>query len=89
MPSENTDPLFKDRTPEAAARQIATVLAWLTECQLATLEGLEELKRTSKSELSRQREICEKAISQCKELGVTPVGLGGSRCVRLAKRLAS
>lgn len=73
------DPLFKDRVPEAAARQVAVVLAWLTECQLATLEGLEELKRTSKSELHRQRQICDQAVAHCKDLGVAPVGLGGDR----------
>lgn len=87
--NDRSDPLFKDRMPEAAARQLATVLAWLTECQLATLEGLEAVKRTSKSELARQRDICDQAVSQCKDLGVTPGGLRGNRCVRLAERLKS
>lgn len=80
-------PLFKDRAPDAAAQQLAIVLAWLTECQLATLEGLESVKRTAKWELSRQREICDRAVSQCKDLGVPPVGLRGDQCVRLAERL--
>jgi len=84
---EVKESLFRDRVPEAAARQLATVLAWLTECQLATLEGLEGLKSTSKSELARQREICDKAVAQCKDLGVEPVGLRGDRCVRLRERL--
>lgn len=83
------DPLFRDRVPEAAARQLAVVLAWLTECQLATLEGLKLVKRTSKSELARQEQICNKAVSQCKDLGVSPVGLRGTLCVRLAERLKS
>lgn len=81
------NPIFKDRAPDAAAQQLAIVLAWLTECQLATLEGLESVKRTAKSELSRHREICDRAVSQCKDLGVPPVGLRGDRCVRLAERL--
>ncbi len=38
------NPLFKDRVPVAAAQQLATVLAWLTECQLATLEGMKLAK---------------------------------------------
>lgn len=79
-------PLFKDRAPDAAAQQLAIVLAWLTECQLATLEGLES-KRTAKSELARQREICDRAVSQCKDLGVPTVGLRGDQCQRLAARL--
>lgn len=81
------NPLFKDRAPQAAAQQLAIVLAWLTECQLATLEGLELIKRTSKSELSRQRHICDRAIAHCKDLGVDPVGLRGDPCVRLAEHL--
>lgn len=80
-------PLFKDRVPEAAAQQLAVVLAWLTECQLATLEGMKLVKRTSKSELARQQQICDKAVAQCKDLGVSPVGLRGDTCIRLAELL--
>lgn len=87
MKSLDAADLFEDRTAEAAAIQLATVLAWLTECQLATLEGLEGVKRTSKSELARQREICERAVAHCKDLGVTPRGLRGQSCPRLAERL--
>jgi len=55
VPDISTDTLFKDRVPEAAARQLATVLAWLTECQLATLQDLRQVKSTPKSKLARQQ----------------------------------
>ncbi len=84
---DTSNPLFKERVPEAAAQQLATVLAWLIECQLATLEGMKLVKRTSKSELVRQQQICDRAVAQCKDLGVTPVGLRGDACIRLAERL--
>lgn len=84
---ETSNPLFRERVPEAAAQQLATVLAWLTECQLATLEGMKLVKRTSKSELARQQLICDKAVAQCKDLGIIPVGLRGDACIRLAERL--
>jgi hypothetical protein len=80
--------LFKDRVPVAAARQLAVVLAWLTECELATLERLSILKSASKHDLSRHRSICETAVRYCRELGVTPIGLEGRRCPRLAEELA-
>ena len=79
--------LFIDRVPEAAARQLSTVLAWLAECQLATLEGLQCRKSTSKSELARQTDICDYATQHCYELRVEPRGMCGVRCVRLAARL--
>lgn len=79
--------LFARRTPEAAARQLAVSLAWLTECQLATLESLELRKSTSKSELARQRSICEDAVRHCYELSVEPRGMRGTGCPRLKKRL--
>lgn len=86
----STNPLFKDRVPEAAAQQLATVLAWLAECQLATLEDLEGRKSTSKRELERQASICDMAVRQCSELGVSPLfGLNGQRCLRLQERLSA
>jgi hypothetical protein len=42
--------------------------AYFTECNLATLEGLESRKSTSRSELKRQKEICMKMIENCKSL---------------------
>ncbi len=84
---DTSNPLFRERVPEAAAQQLATVLAWLTECQLATLEGMKLVKRTSKSALVRQRQICDRSVAQCKDLGVTPIGLRGDACIRFAERL--
>jgi hypothetical protein len=81
--------LFRERVPEAAALQLATVLAWLTEQQLETLEQLEASARSAKSAVTRQRQICDTAVAQCAELGVTPRGLAGGECTRLARRLAS
>lgn len=88
MPDITTDTLFKDRVPEAAARQLATVLAWLTECQLATLQDLRQVKSTPKSKLARQQQICERAVTQCRDLGVEPRGLRGERCLRLTEELS-
>lgn len=81
--------LFRDRTPEAAARQMAIALAWITECQLATLEGLLEKKSSAKSEIKRQREICDNAVRQCADLGIGPGmrGLRGHGCLRLDDEL--
>jgi len=81
------EPLFKSRCPSAAARQLATVLAHFTECELATLERYENLKSTPKSETHRHREISKKLVRHCKELGVQPRGLRGSKCPRLKDRL--
>lgn len=83
--------LFSSRIPTAAARQTATVLAWLTECQLATLEGLQMRKSTPKSQLRRQEEICITAVDQCLDLGIGPDvrGLRGHGCPRLSERLRS
>ncbi|WP_137917168.1 hypothetical protein [Hydrogenophaga sp. 2FB] len=83
--------LFDNRIPSAAARQTATVLAWLTECQLATLESLQMRKSTPKSELRRQQSICDDAVSQCQDLGIGPGvrGLRGHGCPRLSALLAS
>ena len=79
--------LFKDRVPEAAARQLACVLAWLTECELATLEQLESLKSASKYAVNRHRSICNDAVTHCHQLNVPPIGLSGRPCPRLKERL--
>jgi hypothetical protein len=83
------DDLFRDRVPEAAARQLAVVLAWATECQLATVERLEMLSRTPKADLKRHSDIADTMVLHCHELRVTPQGLRGQRCTRLAERLAA
>lgn len=82
--------LFIGRTPEAAARQLAVVLAWATECQLATVQGLEMRKRCPAHELTRHRRIAETLVAQCRELGLPPTirGLSGFPCPRLAELLA-
>lgn len=79
--------LFRDRGPEAAARQLAVVLAWLTECELATLERLKLRKSTSKAELARHESIVKDAVFHCRDLRVTPRGLAGRPCTRLAEAM--
>jgi hypothetical protein len=81
--------LFVARLPEAAARQLATLLAWLTECELATREELASRKSTPKRDLHRHGEICTLAVRQCFELGLRPgvLGLRGHPCSRLDEEL--
>ena len=81
------DLLFRDRVPEAAARQLAIVLAWLTECELATLEHLRLVKSSPKSAINRHVSICDGAVFHCHELGVSPQGLHGKPCPRLKRAL--
>ena len=86
----STETLFKDRVPEAAARQLATVLASAAECHLATLERLKSRKRSAKYDIYRQTNICEQLVRHCAELGVDPRwGLGGKNCERLATAIAT
>ena len=75
--------LFRGRAPEAAARQVATVLATATEYHLATLETMQAHAKTSKSSLKRQGEICRELVAQCEDLGIAATGLRGNRCLRL------
>ena len=84
---DEPNPMFKERAPEAAAWQLGVVLAWLTECQLATLEDLEGRKSTSKTEIARQRDICRQAVFHCADLAVPPKGLLGRDCGRLAEAM--
>jgi hypothetical protein len=81
--------LFRDRPADVAAQQLAIVLMWLAECQLATLEGMRGLKRTSKYELGRQASICDQAIYHLADLNVEPDqrGLRGYVCPRVRDRL--
>ena len=49
---------------------MATLLSeflYATECNLATLEGLIERKRSAKSEVDRQRSICLRMIRTCRQ----------------------
>lgn len=41
---------------------------YATDCQLATLDQMAERKRTSKSDVSRQRGICRKMLQVCQEI---------------------
>lgn len=79
-------PLFKDRTPEAAAWQLAVVLATAVECQIETLDNLP--KSTSARERKRHERIARTLVFHCDELGVEPSGLNGYHCPRLAQALA-
>lgn len=81
------DPLFEKRVPEAAAVQLAIVLASATEWNLATLERLESRKSSTAYDRHRQKEICDKLVEHCKDLNVQPVGLRGEMCQRLKERL--
>lgn len=78
------DELFKRRTPEAAARQMAIVLMNLLECQFATMEGMPA--RTSKSERARQQSICETYLRHLVDLDIPPetrgLRIGGCPRVR-------
>lgn len=82
-----TNPLFVERTPESAAWQLALVLAWATECQLATLEELKHRKSASKRDIRRHASIASKLVFNCKDLSVPPKGFGGRQCSRLAEYL--
>lgn len=79
--------LFEERTPESAAWQIALVLAWATECQLATLEELKHRKSASKADIKRHASIAAKLVFNCKDLNVPPKGFLGRPCTRLAEYL--
>jgi len=79
--------MFEDRKPEAAARQLSVVLAWLVECELATYAGLLMLKRPGAGNLRRHRDICAKAVFHAFDLRVEPKGLLGRECPRLSRLL--
>jgi hypothetical protein len=82
-----TDPLFRDRVPEAAAVQLAVVLAWIAECELATLEYYRCTKSAPRSQLRRHESICADLVKHCRELNIRPSGLYGKPCPRLAELL--
>lgn len=81
--------LFDDRTAHACATQMAKVLAWMVECELATLARYERLKSSSKRETERHQEICDRLVRHCAELNIPPEGLDGKACPRLEERLES
>ena len=81
------DPLFANRTPNAAAHQLAVVLAYATECQLATLEQAYRRRGTSQADKRRHQAIADTLVFHCRDLNVRPYELGGIPCPRLAKLL--
>jgi hypothetical protein len=79
--------IFQDRTPHAAARQMARLLAYFAECQLATVVDLRGRKRTSKSELERHESIAKTLVYHIRDMKIQPEGLYGRPCSRLARAL--
>lgn len=47
-------------------------LVWMTDCTLATVEGLAMRSRPPKGELDRQIEIAQQGIDWIKQMGITP-----------------
>ncbi len=88
IPDAVVDPLFRDRHPESAARQLATVLVHATECHLATLEMLECRKNASASDKRRQKLICDTLVFHCADLNVNPRFGFGHPAPRLTERIA-
>jgi len=51
---------------------IHEALAYFTDCQIATYQLLKSRTRTSKSDLTRQLDICEKMLEACGKYGCDP-----------------
>lgn len=49
---------------------IEDALAYFTECNLATLDHLHSIKRSSKSERQRQSNICDSMVRACRDFGI-------------------
>ncbi len=82
--------LFKDRVPEAAARQLACVLASATESHLELLSEMQEKARTPKGVLARQVDLCKLLVAHCVDLGVDPKwGIRGKACLRLKAAISA
>lgn len=75
------------RFPEVEARELAVVLASSAEWHLATLEQLLSRKSSSKSDIRRQQEICDRLLFHFYYLDVGPTGLRGRTCHRLEEEL--
>lgn len=72
--------------PHGRTKKMERTLAWVAECELATLARYERLSSSSKRETERHREICKKLVNRIAELGVEPEGIN-SACTRLEDRL--
>lgn len=81
-----TDALFANRTPTAAAWQLALVLAHATECALATVEMLPT--KAAKRDRDRHEAIAKTLVFHCADLNVPARGLMGSPCPRLAAKIS-
>lgn len=91
MTTELIECLTQNRKVEAAITQLASVLAWATECQLATIEDLTERKTFPKNEFRRHLTIAETMLLNCHDLGIPPgiKGVEGYPCPRLGKSLTN
>jgi hypothetical protein len=65
--------------------KVEQALVYYTECNLATLERLQALTRTSKWERQRQKNICDGMVQCCRDFGLT----AGRHQPRLDKLLRS
>lgn len=84
----STNPMFQDRVPEAAAQQIAVILAEAMEAHFATLEMMEMRRSTPARDIVRQRAIIAKLMPHCIDLKVPAYGLGYvDGCPRFAAAL--
>lgn len=68
-------------TPEFVS--VGAAFAYFTECNLATLERLQTLARTSKWERQRQKNICDSMVKTCIDYKIEP----GRTLPRLTKAL--
>ncbi len=71
----------------ASDDELADVLAWSVELHLATLEQLCERKSSSKSDIRRQQDICDRLIDELRLLGVGSQGRNRENCTRVEARL--
>lgn len=61
-----TEALSNERgTPDRAFYTAAEALCWMVECEMATVEGLKGLKRTSKKGLDRHESIVATGLAAC------------------------
>lgn len=60
---------------------------YYTECQFATLERLQNVKRTSGRELARQENIANGMLTACREGNVSKDDALRLRCPRVAERI--
>lgn len=68
---------------------LAERLAYFAECQLATVEDLEDRRRPPKRELERHRSIPAQMVETCRQFSVQiPTQFSGPRFPRLAKLLS-